>query len=100
MRMYLTMPLSREQRWAMVRLTFGFVQMFGAAFALALLLWTGVTVWSLGTVVATGLVTGTSLVLFRRPQDRRGPSAERLSPSGHPEKKDLERRAATISKVQ
>jgi hypothetical protein len=57
MRMYLTMPLSREQRWAMVRLTFGFVQMFGAGFALTLILWTGVTVWSLGAVVATGLVT-------------------------------------------
>jgi hypothetical protein len=64
--MYLTMPLSREQRWAMVRLTFGFVQMFGAVFALILILWTRVTVWWLGAVAATGLVAGTSLMLFRR----------------------------------
>jgi hypothetical protein len=64
--MYLTMPLSREQRWAMVRLTFGFVQMFGAVFALTLILRTRVTVWWLGAVVATGLVAGTSLMLFRR----------------------------------
>jgi hypothetical protein len=98
--MYLTMSLSREQRWAVVRLTFGFVQMFGAAFALALILWTGVNVWSLAVVVATGLVTGTSLVLFRRRSDRGGPSAQRRSPSGRSEKKNLERRAAAISKVQ
>ena len=100
MRMYPTLPLSREQRWAMIRLTFGFVQMFGAVFALALLLWTGVNVWSLGSVVGTGLVTGTSLVLFRRRPDRGGPSEQWLSPSGHAEKKDLERRTAAISKVR
>jgi hypothetical protein len=98
--MYLTMPLSREQRWAMIRLTLGFVQMFGAVFALALLLWTGVNVWSLGSVVATGLVTGTSLVLFRRRPDRGEPSAQWLSASRHAEKKDLERRTAAISKVR
>lgn len=98
--MYLTMALSREQRWAMVRLTFGFVQMFGAVFALALLLWTGVNVWSLGSVVATGLVTGTSLVLFRRRPDRGGRGAQWLSPSEHGEKKDLQRTTAAISKVR
>lgn len=98
--MYLTMSLSREQRWAVVRLTFGFVQMFGAVFALALLLWTGVNVWSLGSVVATGLVTGTSLVLFRRRPDRAGPSAQWRSPSEHGEKKDLQRTTAGISKVR
>ncbi len=68
--MYQTTPLSREQRWAMVRLIFGFLQMFGAAFALTLILWTGVNARSLGVVVATGLVTGTSLLLFHdRPHD-------------------------------
>ena len=100
MRMYLTMPLSREQRWAVVRLTFGFVQMFGAAFALALLLWTGVTMWSLGAVVATGLVTGTSLVLFRGRPPRAGHSAERLSPTTLPEERDIERKIAAVSKAQ
>jgi hypothetical protein len=98
--MYVTMPLSYEQRWAVVRLTFGFVQMFGAVFELALLLWTGVNVWSLGSVVATGLVTGTSLMLFRRRPGRGGPSALWLSPSGHAGKKDLERTTAAISKVR
>ena len=97
--MYLTMPLSREQRWAMVRLAFGFVQMFGAVFALTLIVWTGVTVWSLGTVVATGLVTGTSLVLFRRRPGRGERKSELLSPSGFPEE-DAERRTTAISKVQ
>jgi hypothetical protein len=98
--MYLAMPLSHEQRWAIIRLIFGFLQMFGAAFALALILWTGVNVWSLAVVVATGLVTGTSLVLFRRRPDRGGPSAQWLCLPGHSEKKDLERRTAAISKVR
>lgn len=97
MRMYLTMPLSREQRWAVVRLTFGFVQMFGAVFALTLILWTGVTVWSLGAVVATGLVTGTSLMLFRRRPEHK---SELCSPSGPPKEKDAERRTTAISKVR
>ena len=97
MRMYLTMPHSREQRWAVVRLTFGFVQMFGATFALTLILWTGVTVWSLGAVVATGLATGTSLVLFRRRPEHK---SDLRSPSGPPEEKDAERRTTAISKVR
>ena len=66
----------------MVRLTFGFVQMFGAAFTLTLILWMRVTAWSLGAVVATGLVTGTSLVLFRRRPDRGERKSGRLSASG------------------
>lgn len=97
MRMYLTMSLSREQRWAMVRLTFGFVQMFGAVFALTLILWTGVTVWSLGAVVATGLVTGTSLVLFRRRPDHK---SDLRTSSGPPREKDAERTTTAISKVR
>ena len=95
--MYLTMPLSHEQRWAMIRLTLGFVQMFGAVFALALLLWTGVSVWSLGAVVATGFVTGTSLMLFRRRPEHK---SDLRSPSGPSEEKDAERRTAAISKVR
>jgi hypothetical protein len=67
MRMYLTMRLSREQHRAVVRLALGFVQMFAAAFALTLILWTGVTVWSLGVVAATGLVTGIQLSPFPPP---------------------------------
>jgi hypothetical protein len=100
MRMYLTMRLSREQHWAMVRLALGFVQMFGAAFALTLILWTGVTVWSLGAVVATGLVTGISLVLFRRRPHHVENNTELPSPAELPAEKDVERRAAAISKVQ
>jgi hypothetical protein len=62
--MYLAMPVSREKRCATIRLVFGFVQMFGAVFALTLMLWMGVNAWSLGAVLATGLVTGASLLLF------------------------------------
>jgi hypothetical protein len=100
MRMYLTMPLSREQRWAMVRLPFGFMRMFGAVLALTLILWTGVTVWSLSAVVATGLVTGTSLVLFRRRPAREEHRSELHSPSGPPEENAAERRTTAISKVR
>ena len=100
MRMYLIMPLSREQRWAMVRLALGFMQMFGAVFALTLILWTGVTVWSLGAVVATGLVTGTSLVLFRRRPDRGEHKSELRSSSGPQQEIDSERRTTAISKAQ
>jgi hypothetical protein len=93
--MYMAMALSREQRWAMVRLAFGFVQMFGAAFGFALILWTGVNVWSLGVVVATGPVTGTSLLLFRRrPHDPELPSPNRLR------QEDAERGIAAVSKVR
>jgi hypothetical protein len=94
------MPLPPEQRRAMVRLIFGFVQMFGAVFALTLILWTGVTVWSLGALVATGLVTGTSLVLFRRPPDHEEHNRERLCSTRLPEEKGVERRTTAISKVQ
>lgn len=97
MRIYLTMPPSREQRWAMVRLTFGFVQRFGAVFALTLILWTGVTVSSRGAVVATGLVTGASLVLFRRRPEH---EPDLRSPSEPPREKDAERKTTAISKVR
>jgi hypothetical protein len=100
MRMYLAMPLPPEKRRAMVRLIFGFVQMFGAVFALTLILWTGVTVWSLAALVATGLVTGTSLVLFRRPPDHKAHHRERLCSTKLSEEKDVERRTTAISEVQ
>lgn len=100
MRMYMAMPLSREQRWAMVRLCSGFVQMFGAVFALTLILWTGVNVWSLGVVVATGLVTGTSRVLFRHRPARAGHDTELPSPTRQPIEKGVERKTIVISKVR
>ena len=40
-------------------------QMFGAVFSLVLVFKLGVTVFSLSSVVATGLLTGVSMVLFR-----------------------------------
>ena len=83
----------------MVRLIFGFVQMFGAVFALTLILWTGVTVWSLCALVATGLVTGTSLVLFRCP-DHEEHNRELFCSTRFHEEKDVERRTTEISKVQ
>lgn len=100
MRMYLTMSLPHEQRRAMVRLIFGFVQIFGAVFALTLILWTGVTVWSLRALVATGLVTGTSLVVFRRPPDHEKYNRELFCSTWLHEEKGVERRTTEISKVQ
>ena len=53
-----------QRRWAIVRLILGFLQMAGAAFTLALLLETGVNKFSLAAVVATGLLTTISVLLF------------------------------------
>jgi hypothetical protein len=94
--MYLTMSPLPEQRRAMVCLIFGFVQMFGAVFALTLILWTGVTVCSLCALVATGPVTATSLVLFRCP-DHEEHNRELFCSTRLHEEKDVERRTTEIS---
>jgi hypothetical protein len=53
-----------EQRWAVVRITLGYVQIAGATAAFILLAQVGVTPLSLGIVVATGLCTSISVLLF------------------------------------
>jgi hypothetical protein len=73
--------------------------MFGAVFALTLILGTGVNVRSLAVVVLTGLVTGTSLVLFRGRPRRTEHDEEIFSPTRLAVERDVERRAAGISKV-
>lgn len=52
-------------RWAFFRLILGWLQMIGAAAAFMLLLQSGVTRTAVGVVVATGLLTILSRVLFR-----------------------------------
>lgn len=61
-----------ERRWAVIRLVLGQLQIFGATVALVLLFQMGVTPLSLGVVVATGLCTSVSVLLFgsRMPRGR------------------------------
>jgi hypothetical protein len=58
------MPSQRERRWTYVRLALGILQIAGAGFSLALLIEKGVTVLSAASVLATGIFTGISLMLF------------------------------------
>ena len=52
-------------RWAHVRFTLGFLQMFGAAFSLGLLVVGGITPLALSSVLITGIFTTVSILLFR-----------------------------------
>jgi len=53
------------RRWAIVRLTLGFLQMFGAVFSLCLFLYTGVKPATIAAVLVTGMFTGVSMLLFQ-----------------------------------
>jgi hypothetical protein len=53
------------RRWAKVQFVFGFLQMFGAAFSLTLLVVSGITPLALGAVLITGMITTISIFLFR-----------------------------------
>jgi hypothetical protein len=53
-----------ERRWAVFRIVLGQLQIFGATVALVLLFQVGVTPLSLAVVVATGLCTSVSVLLF------------------------------------
>ena len=57
-------PGSLPKRWALVRLILGFLQMFGAVFSMVLVILLGVVPWSLASLIATGLVTTASIILF------------------------------------
>lgn len=52
-------------RWAHIRFILGFLQMFGAAFSLGLLVFGGVTPLALSSVLITGIFTTVSILLFR-----------------------------------
>lgn len=53
------------RRWAHVRFVLGFLQMFGAAFSLGLLVFGGITPLALSVVLITGIFTTVSILLFR-----------------------------------
>lgn len=53
------------RRWANVRFVLGFLQMFGAAFSLGLLVFGGITRLALSAVLVTGIFTTVSILLFR-----------------------------------
>jgi hypothetical protein len=53
------------RRWAHVRFALGFLQMFGAAFSLGLLVFGGITPLALSAVIITGIFTTVSILLFR-----------------------------------
>ena len=53
------------RRWAHARFVLGFLQMFGAAFSLGLLVFGGVTPLALSVVLITGIFTTVSILLFR-----------------------------------
>jgi plastocyanin domain-containing protein len=62
--MYLrTQSVQRQSRF---RFTLGMAQMFGAVVSLTLLIETGVTAFTLASVLGTGILTGLSLFLYRR----------------------------------
>ena len=53
-----------NKRRGLFRLVLGFVQMFGAAMGIALLLFTGLNILSLTVAVLTGITTMISIALF------------------------------------
>jgi hypothetical protein len=53
------------RRWAHVQFILGFLQMFGAAFSLGLLVFGGITALALSVVLVTGILTTVSILLFR-----------------------------------
>jgi len=66
------------RRWALVRLIFGFLQMFGVAFSVGLIVYSGITPLALASVMVTAAFTGISMLLFqvwKRGQPPNGQSA-------------------------
>ncbi len=54
----------RTLRLAWLRLFLGMLQIFGVVFSVVLLFKTGISEWSLGAVIGTGLITTISVILF------------------------------------
>jgi hypothetical protein len=57
-------PTTAERLWALLRLVLGIGQVTGAVFSFYLLLVTGVNERVVGFVIATCLLTATSILLF------------------------------------
>ncbi len=53
------------RRWALVRLSLGFLQISGVAFSVGLIVYSGITALALASVLITGAFTGTSMLLFK-----------------------------------
>jgi hypothetical protein len=53
------------RRWAHVQVILGFLQMFGAAFSLGLLVFGGISPLALSAVLITGIFTTISILLFQ-----------------------------------
>lgn len=60
-----TMSAQTVRQWALVRLILGFLQMFGVAFSVGLIVYSGITPLLLAGVIATGMFTGISQLLFQ-----------------------------------
>jgi hypothetical protein len=60
-----TMNATIIRRWALVRLILGFLQMFGAVFAVAMLVQSGITPLAISAVLVTAVFTGTSQLIFQ-----------------------------------
>ncbi len=73
-RMAGAVPGRSERRWAWVRLSLGLIQMFGAVFSVTLLVYTGVSVLALSSVIITGVFTTASILLFGARRFKRGAS--------------------------
>lgn len=54
----------RTLRLAWLRLILGILQIFGVTFSVVLLFKTGISEWSLGSAIGTGLITTISVILF------------------------------------
>ena len=63
-----------ERRWAVMRLTLGFAQMFAATCTLAILLQTGLNQYSMAAGTITCLLTITSVLLFGSRRNRDQPN--------------------------
>ena len=72
-RIPVALPSRSERRWSQVRLSLGLAQMFGAVFSATLLIYTGVSVLALASVIVTVVFTTISILLFgaRRSKGRR-----------------------------
>ena len=60
-----TMNATIIRRWALLRLILGFLQMFGAVFAVALLVQSGITPLAISVVLVTAVFTGASQLIFQ-----------------------------------
>ena len=59
-----TASATNIRRWAVVRLILGFLQMFGAAFSVGLIVHSGMTPLALTAVIVTGMFTGIDRLEF------------------------------------